>query len=140
VLKPKEEGEFIRLMALPAKEDSHWFRSPTSRSNIAYHVHWYNEAEGEEADLLARLVHETKEQYPLLRLLTDGQQQVFVATNALGLSVDRGSIRHVFFLGEIRRLRDLVQQSGRAGRDGAPSTLKQSLSEPQCTRPTASDA
>jgi hypothetical protein len=30
-------------------------------------------------------------------------------------------IRHVFFVGQIRRLRDLVQQLGRAGRDGAPS-------------------
>ena len=58
---------------------------------------------------------------PLVRLLTDGQQQLFVATSALGLGIDRGSIRHVFFLGQIRRLRDLVQQSGRAGRDGAPS-------------------
>lgn len=159
-LKPKEESEFIRLMALPPKEDSYWFRSPTTRPNLAYNVHWYNEAEEEEADVLARLVHEAKEQYPLpgqiivycdsvaktkhyaamlgavcfhreagtteekralLRLLTDGQQQVFVATSALGLGVDRGSIRHVFFLGQIRRLRDLVQQSGRAGRDGAPS-------------------
>jgi superfamily II DNA helicase RecQ len=63
----------------------------------------------------------TEEKRALLRLLTDGQQQVFVATSALGLGVDRGSIRHVFFLGQIRRLRDLVQQSGRAGRDGAPS-------------------
>jgi superfamily II DNA/RNA helicase len=159
-LKPKEESEFIRLMALPPKENSYWFRSPTTRPNIAYNVHWYNEAEEEEADVLARLVHEAKEQFPLpgqiivycdsvaktkhyavmlgavcfhreagtmeekralLRLLTDGQQQVFVATSALGLGVDRGSIRHVFFLGQIRRLRDLVQQSGRAGRDGAPS-------------------
>jgi superfamily II DNA helicase RecQ len=159
-LKPKEESEFIRLMALPPKEDSYWFRSPTSRPNIAYSVHWYNEAEEDEADVLVRLVHEAKVQYPLpgqiivycdsvaktkhyaamlgavcfhreagtteekralLHLLTDGQQQVFVATSALGLGVDRGSIRHVFFLGQIRRLRDLVQQSGRAGRDGAPS-------------------
>jgi superfamily II DNA helicase RecQ len=55
------------------------------------------------------------------QLLTNRQQQGFVATSALGLGVDRGSIRHVFFLGQIRRLRDLVQQSGRAGRDGAPS-------------------
>jgi superfamily II DNA helicase RecQ len=124
-------------------------------------VHWYNEAEEDEADVLVRLVHEAKVQYPLpsqiivycdsvaktkhyaamlgavcfhreastteekralLRLLTDGQQQVFVATSALGLGVDCGSIRHVFFLGQIRRLRDLVQQSGRAGRDGAPTT------------------
>jgi superfamily II DNA helicase RecQ len=63
----------------------------------------------------------TEEKRALLRLLTDRQQQVFVATSALELGVDRGSIRHVFFLGQIRRLRDLVQQSGRAGRNSAPS-------------------
>jgi superfamily II DNA helicase RecQ len=159
-LKPREESEFIRLTALPSKEDCHWFRSPTTRPNIAYSVHRFNQAVEEEADVLATLVHEAKEQYPLpgqiivycdsvektkhyaamlgavcfhreagtteeklalLRLLTDGLQQVFVATSALGLGVDRGSIRHVFFVGQIRRLRDLVQQSGRAGRDGAPS-------------------
>jgi superfamily II DNA helicase RecQ len=64
-LKPKEESEFIRLMVLPPKEDSHWFRLPTSRPNVAYSVHWYNEAEEDEVDVLARLVHEAKEQYPL---------------------------------------------------------------------------
>jgi superfamily II DNA helicase RecQ len=63
----------------------------------------------------------TEEKRALLRLLTDGQQQVFVATSALGLGVDRGSICYVFFLGQIQRLRDLVQQSGRTSRDGAPS-------------------
>jgi superfamily II DNA helicase RecQ len=159
-LKPSEEAEFIRLLALLPKEDGHWFRSPTARPNIAYSVHRFNQAEQDEADVLAALVHEAKEQYPLpsqiivycdsvkqtkhyaamlgavcfhretgtaeeklalLRLLTNGLQQVFVATSALGLGIDRGSIRHVFFVGEIRRLRDLVQQSGRAGRDGAPS-------------------
>jgi superfamily II DNA helicase RecQ len=159
-LEPSEESEFIRLMALLPKEDSHWFRSPTTRPNIAYSVHRFNQAEEDEADVLAALVHKAKEQYPLpgqiivycdsikktkhyaamlgavcfhretgtaeeklalLRELTDGLQQVFVATSALGLGVDCGSIRHVFFVGQIRRLRDLVQQAGRAGRDGAPS-------------------
>jgi hypothetical protein len=38
-LKPSEEIEFIRLMALPPKEYCHWFRSLTIRPNIAYSVH-----------------------------------------------------------------------------------------------------
>jgi superfamily II DNA helicase RecQ len=159
-LEPREESEFIRLLALPPKEEGRWFRSPTTRPNIAYSVHRFNQANETEADVLARLVHEAKEEYPLpgqiivycdsiektkhyaamlgavcfhrtvgtaeeklelLHLLTDGRQQVFVATSAMGMGIDRGSIRHVFFVGQIRRLRDLVQQSGRAGRDGAPS-------------------
>jgi superfamily II DNA or RNA helicase len=159
-LKPKEESEFIRLMALPPKEQCAWFRMPTTRPNIAYQVHWYNKGKEAEADVLTRLVQEKKEQYPLpcqiivycdsvarakeyaatlgavcyhreagtaeekrklLRQLTEGQQQVFVATSALGLGVDHGLIRVVLFAGRVRRLRDLVQQSGRAGRDGARS-------------------
>jgi superfamily II DNA helicase RecQ len=64
-LKPKEESEFIQLMALPPKEESHWFRSRTTRPNIAYSVHRFNQADKEEADVLARLVHKAKEQHPL---------------------------------------------------------------------------
>jgi hypothetical protein len=114
-------------------------------------VHRFNQANEDEADVLARLVHKAKEQYPLpgqivvycdsvqktkryaamlgavcfhresstaeeklalLHQLTDGLQHVFVATSALGLGVDCSMIRHVFFVG---------QQSGRAGRDGAPN-------------------
>ena len=159
-LKPKEESEFIRLMALPPKQQCAWFRMPTTRPNIAYQVRWYNREEELETDVLARLVQEKKEQYPspgqiivycdsvskakehaailgatcyhreagtpeeklkLLRQLTEGQQQVFVATSALGLGIDHGLIRVVFFVGQVRRLRDFVQQSGRAGRDGAAS-------------------
>jgi superfamily II DNA helicase RecQ len=157
-LKLKEESEFIQLMALPPKEESHWFRARTTRPNIAYSVHRFNQADEDEADVLARLVHEeqyplpgqivvycdsvqktkryaamlgavcfhrelgtTEEKLALLRQLTDGLQHVFVATSALGLGIDCSTIRHVLFVGQIRRLRDLVQQSGRAGRDGAPS-------------------
>ncbi|KAK4242971.1 P-loop containing nucleoside triphosphate hydrolase protein, partial [Corynascus novoguineensis] len=49
------------------------------------------------------------------------QQQVFTATNALGLGVDAPSIRAVIHVGVVRRLRDYAQESGRAGRDGRTS-------------------
>jgi ATP-dependent DNA helicase RecQ len=62
-----------------------------------------------------------EEKLALLRQLTDRLQHVIVATSALGLSIDCSTIRRVFFVGQIWQLRDLVQQSGRAGRDGAPS-------------------
>jgi superfamily II DNA helicase RecQ len=62
-----------------------------------------------------------EEKYKLLRQLTEGQQQVFVATSALGLGVDYSLICVVLFAGQVRRLQDLVQQSGRAGQDGARS-------------------
>jgi hypothetical protein len=43
----------------------------------------------------------TEEKQALLRLLTDRQQQVFVAISALELGVNRGSICYVFFLEQI---------------------------------------
>ncbi|KAF1925609.1 P-loop containing nucleoside triphosphate hydrolase protein, partial [Didymella exigua CBS 183.55] len=163
-LKPTEESEFIRLMALPPKEQCEWFRAPTSRPNLAYKVHWYNHREKSEADVLAELVEEKKQQYPLpgqivvytdsrkkaqgyaamlgavcyhrevgtpeekleiLRQLTEGTEHVFVATNALGLGIDRETVRAVLFAGSrnTQKMRDVVQMGGRAGRGGLPSEV-----------------
>lgn len=47
-----------------------------------------------------------------------GEGRVIVATNALGLGIDVPDVRVVFHIGEIRRMKDYSQQSGRAGRDG----------------------
>lgn len=53
----------------------------------------------------------------ILNRLTSGHEQVFTATNALGLGIDRGSIRVVIHVGIPRRMRDFAQESGRGGRD-----------------------
>lgn len=47
--------------------------------------------------------------------------KLVVATNALGLGVDVPDVRLVVHAGMPRRLRDYVQESGRAGRDGCKS-------------------
>jgi RecQ family ATP-dependent DNA helicase len=47
--------------------------------------------------------------------------RLIVATNALGLGVDVPDVRLVVHVGMPRRLRDYVQESGRAGRDGGVS-------------------
>ena len=57
----------------------------------------------------------------IVRQLRQGTQQVFTATNALGLGVDAPAIRAVVHVGVVRRLRDYAQESGRAGRDGQAS-------------------
>jgi len=68
-----------------------------------------------------RQVGSRGEKAELVRQLTEGRQQVFTATNALGLGVDAPTIRVVIHVGVVRKLRDYAQESGRAGRDGEKS-------------------
>jgi superfamily II DNA helicase RecQ len=57
----------------------------------------------------------------IVRQLTSGEQQVFTATNALGLGVDAPTIRAVVHVGTVRQIRQYAQESGRGGRDGKKS-------------------
>ena len=50
-----------------------------------------------------------------------GQDGLVVATNALGLGVDVPDVRLVVHAGMPQKMRDFVQESGRAGRDGQAS-------------------
>lgn len=49
------------------------------------------------------------------------QDRLIVATNALGLGIDVPDVRLVVHAGMPERMRDFVQESGRAGRDRNPS-------------------
>jgi superfamily II DNA helicase RecQ len=57
----------------------------------------------------------------IVRVLTKGRQQVFTATNALGLGVNAPTIRVMIHVGLVRRLRDYAQENGRTGRNGQVS-------------------
>ena len=54
----------------------------------------------------------------ILQQLITGREQVFATTNALGLGIDRRSVRVVIHVDMPHRIEDFVQESGRAGRDG----------------------
>lgn len=64
-----------------------------------------------------RAVGSIEEKKAIVRQLTSGQEQVFTATNALGLGVDAPTIRAVIHIGAIRKMRHYAQESGRVGRD-----------------------
>lgn len=60
-LMPDEEKEFIRCMGLPPKDQIHWFRSTTERSNIAYRTICCSRKD--EMLVLASIVERKKKQY-----------------------------------------------------------------------------
>ncbi|KAH7169547.1 RecQ helicase [Fusarium sp. MPI-SDFR-AT-0072] len=59
------------------------------------------------------------------------QGHLIVATNALGLGVDVPDVRLVMHAGMPSRLRDYVQESGRAGRDGGQSEAVVVICQPE---------
>lgn len=68
-----------------------------------------------------REVGNKQEKKKILQSLTKGKEQVFTATNALGLGIDAPTIRVVIHVGLKEKIRDYSQESGRAGRDGLKS-------------------
>lgn len=71
-----------------------------------------------DCQLFHREMGTETEKQEVVRRLTTGRQDVFVATNALGLGIDAPTIRVVIHMGVRRSMRDFAQESGRAGRDG----------------------
>ncbi len=55
------------------------------------------------------------------RAFVDGSAHVVCATNAFGMGIDHAHVRTVCHLGVPGSLEALVQESGRAGRDGRPA-------------------
>jgi superfamily II DNA helicase RecQ len=62
-LRPRKEQQFIKAIELPPKRQCQWFRKQTTRKNIQYQVHAYNNKDEQQA--IVDLVEELKEKYPL---------------------------------------------------------------------------
>jgi hypothetical protein len=73
-----------------------------------------------------RAVGSAEEKNAIVRQLTGGQQQVFTATNALGLGVDAPTIRAVVHIGTVRKMRGIMRK--RAGERGAMGSRARPLS------------
>jgi superfamily II DNA helicase RecQ len=56
-----------------------------------------------------------------MKELMEGKSRVITATNVLGLGVDLLDIRAVIYIGQLRKLRDYVQESKQARRDSKSS-------------------
>jgi superfamily II DNA helicase RecQ len=68
-----------------------------------------------------RAVESIEDKKDIVRQLTSRQQQVFTATNTLGLEVDALTIQAVLHIGTIRKMRHYTQESRRAGRNSKAS-------------------
>jgi superfamily II DNA helicase RecQ len=55
-IRPRDEGEFIALMGLPAKEKCQWFRGLTTRKKVEYQIQRYDQKEEDEDEVLVRLM------------------------------------------------------------------------------------
>lgn len=67
--------------------------------------------------------HSQKEKREVLQKLAADDCKIVVATQALGHGIDFSDVRNVFHIGLPPSISDLIQSSGRAGRDGKPADL-----------------
>ena len=75
---------------------------------------------GKQADMFHSLNTEEKKN-KILEEIKTGKCRILSCTSSLGMGVNILSVKMVIFHGYPRTLTDLIQQGGRAGRDGAAS-------------------
>jgi ATP-dependent DNA helicase RecQ len=80
-----------------------------------------------EAGLPARAYHaglDAAERSAVQEWWASSNQGIVVATIAFGMGIDKPDVRYVYHVNLPKSLESLVQEQGRAGRDGLPSTVE----------------
>ncbi|KAG9191444.1 hypothetical protein G6011_09532 [Alternaria panax] len=112
-MRPRDEGEFIALMGLPAKKECQWFRGQTTRKNVKYQIQRYDQKEEDEDEVLVQLVEEKKRQYPM-------PGQIIVYCDTVAKTV------------RLAKLLDCVCYHRQVGSRGEKAELVRQLTEGRC--------
>ena len=105
----KDCGRLFTHFKLHLGKDSYYPNCETSGNNLMFAMYHHSTLAKNQARTLESFLDE------------NGKCRLIFATNALGMGVNFPNVRHIIHYGPPREMEELVQQIGRAGRDGRPA-------------------
>ena len=105
----KDCGRLFTHFKLQLGEDSYYPNCETSENNLMFAMYHHSTLAKNQAQTLESFLDE------------NGKCRLIFATNALRMGVNFPNVCHIIHYGPPREMEELVQQIGRAGRDGRPA-------------------